>query len=195
MNWHKQMEEILTSWTDTQRRAWDQWMDAVKGMAPGAEHLQAQYHQQLDAWEQAVREALNRQKEWAESLSSQTGQSGAQQELAEQWMGQIQEAMKGWTDAQSQMWSSWMENIKRMESSNGEMPFMGADEVMKAWQKAADQAQATMKQWTESVGGPGAKSGGGGRRSGGGSGGSGGRGGGSGSGSRTSGGGGGSKSS
>jgi hypothetical protein len=155
MNWHKQMEEMLSNWTETQRRAWDQWMDAVKGMAPGAEHVQAQYHQQLDAWEQSVREALQRQKEWAESLSNQAGQGGAQQEMAEQWMEQVQQAMKGWTEAQSQLWNTWMENIKRMESSgSGEMPWAmgGGEEVVKAWQKAAEQAQKTMQEWSQATG-------------------------------------------
>jgi len=40
MSWQKQMEEMVRSWTDTQRRMWDQWMDSVKTMAPGTENVQ-----------------------------------------------------------------------------------------------------------------------------------------------------------
>jgi len=168
MSWQKQMEEMLSSWTETQRRAWDQWMDAVKGMAPGAEQVQAQYHQQLDAWEQAVREALERQQEWAETISKQTGQSGPQQEMAEQWMEQLQQAMKGWTEAQSQLWDNWMANIKRMESGagSGEMPWaMGGEEVVKAWQRASEQAQKTMQEWAQSTGSTGGGGSGSGKKS------------------------------
>jgi ABC-type thiamine transport system substrate-binding protein len=48
-----------------------------------------------------------------------------------------------------------MENIKRMESSgSGEMPWAmgGGEEVVKAWQKAAEQAQKTMQEWSQATG-------------------------------------------
>jgi len=150
MSWQKQMEEMVRSWTDTQRRMWDQWMDSVKTMAPGTENVQKEYHRQLDAWEESVQTALARQQEWAESLAADTGNDERQRELAEQWMAQAQETMRSWTEAQSQMWNNWVENMGDMESmsGSGQRPY-GTEDVMKAWQQAADQAQRTMQQWAD----------------------------------------------
>ncbi|HKJ94543.1 MAG TPA: hypothetical protein VKA32_02810 [Gammaproteobacteria bacterium] len=163
MNWQTQMEQMISSWTDTQRRMWDQWMEAVRGVAPGAEQVQAQYHQQLDAWEKAVREALERQQEWVQNLQGGMMDEQAGRKAAEQWMQQVQENMSRWTEAQSELWNSL---LKSMGESGGNMPWArGTEDVVKAWQDAASKAQATMEEWSKSMGASGGSSGQGGGRS------------------------------
>lgn len=165
MNWQTQMEQMITGWTDTQRRMWDQWMEAVRGVAPGAEQVQAQYHQQLDAWEKAVREALERQQEWVRNLQGGMMDEEAGRKAAEQWMQQIQENMSRWTEAQTELWNNLLKGVGETGSGGG-MPWArGAEDVMRAWQEATDRARATMDEWSRSMGAAGGGSGQGGTRS------------------------------
>lgn len=150
MNWQKQMEDMVAGWTDTQRRLFDQWMDAVRDVTPGAEQWQKQYHQQLDAWEQSVREALARQQEWASNWSGASLEEGPGREAAQRWLAQTQEMMQGWTDSQRQLWDNWMEQARKAQPMDaGEMPWQkGTEEVVNAWRDASVQAEKAMQEWT-----------------------------------------------
>lgn len=117
MNWHKQTEEMIHSWTETQRRLVDQWLDSMQGVAPGAETLKSDYHRQIDAWEEAVREVLRRQQEMTDSMQGATPSTDSAPELAKEWLDRSQEMMQSWTDTQMRFMQEWVEHMGNQPST------------------------------------------------------------------------------
>ena len=169
MDWNKQMEEMMSTLTETQRRMWDNWLETVKrfsndmpqgGAGPGQD-----YKANLEAWEKSVRQALEAQNEWAKRWSEQSG--GKPPEGMEQWMQQMQEMMKGWTEAQKQLWDAWFQSIQQVDPGKAASQWeKESKQVLEAWQQAAQRAQDTMMQWSQTMqqgqgGGSGSKGGGG----------------------------------
>lgn len=153
MNWNQQMEEMMRSWTDMQRRMWDNWLNSVKqfsGQLPeGAGDLQSEYRKHLEAWEASVDQALEAQNDWALKWSEQMSTDQQAPDAVAQWNGQLQEMMKGWTDSQQQLWTAWFESMRTMAPGQ-EVGQWGQEsrQVMEAWQQAAERAQETLANWT-----------------------------------------------
>jgi len=160
MAWNKQMEEMVGSWTDMQRRMWDNWLVSVKrfgengagaGMEPGGD-VEQEYHKNLKAWEQSVNQALEAQNAWARKWSEQGGQEQQMPAAASEWNAKIQEMMKGWTDSQQQLWTAWFESIRTMDPSKATSQWENeSKQVMEAWQQAAERAQETLADWAKSA--------------------------------------------
>ncbi len=154
MNWNKQMEEMVGAWTEMQKAMWDGWLQAVKGF--GGEAIkedvgwQREYRKNLELWEQSVHQALEAQQHWARSWAEQLGGgNGAESEAALSWLQQVQEMMKGWTDAQAQLWNAWFDSIKQLDAK--EMAALWEREgqqVLQAWQEAAQRARDTLSEWS-----------------------------------------------
>ncbi|WP_290652309.1 hypothetical protein [Aquisalimonas sp.] len=147
MDWNKQMEQLVSSWTETQRKMWDSWLATVKqfseNLPEGAGGAGASYKANLEAWEKAVRQALEAQNEWAKRFSTQAGQQSP--ESMEQWSKQVQEMMKGWTESQQQLWDAWLSSMRKMDMSEMSSQWeKESRQVMEAWQQAAQRAQETM---------------------------------------------------
>lgn len=136
MDWQKQMEEAMSTWTETQRRLWDQWFEAMRGGGAGTgswEEMRAVQQRQVEAWEEAVREALERQQQWIGGLSGGADPSG--------WATQMQQMMRAWTEAQSELWRNWLERTEQMQPGVRDMPwYRNAQQVLDAWEQAAKQA-------------------------------------------------------
>ncbi len=137
MDWQKQMEEAMSTWTETQRRLWDQWFEAMRGGGAGSgawEEARATQQRQVEAWQEAVREALERQQQWIGGLSG-----GAADPTG--WATQMQQMMRAWTEAQSELWRNWLERTEKMQPAVRDMPwYRNAQQVLDAWEQAAKQA-------------------------------------------------------
>ena len=120
MNWQKQTEEMIHSWTEAQRRLVDQWLESVQGVAPGADKLKADYHRQIDAWEEAVGEMLRRQQELADSMSGSAANLEAAPELAKEWVDRSQQMMQNWTDTQMRFMQEWVEHMAKQPGSSSD---------------------------------------------------------------------------
>ncbi len=154
MDWNKQMEEMVSTWTDMQHRMWDNWMDAVKGFggraAPGSEQGQEDYRHNLEAWEKSVRQALEAQSAWTRRWSDKVTDKENAPEAVTKWAEQVQEMMKGWTEAQSQLWSAWFESVKTLDPSQLATNWDSeTHQVLEAWQQAAQRAQDTLQDWAK----------------------------------------------
>lgn len=148
MSWNKQMEDMVQNWTSMQQQMWDSWLQAMKGMgapggsAEGMETVQREYQRNLEAWEQAVRDALEAQSQWSRHWAEALEKDGQTPEAVSQWVQQVQEMMKAWTEAQGQLWNAWFESARSVDPSN-----MGGNwdeegrRVLQAWQEATQRAQ------------------------------------------------------
>lgn len=156
MSWNRQMEEMVGAWTDMQRNMWDGWLRAVKGFGDkgggGSEVVQREYRRNLEAWERSVREALESQAQWTRVWADKIGEQQADTEASRQWVEQTQAMMKGWTEAQAQLWNAWFDSIKGLDANQaaGRWESEG-QQVLQAWQEATQRAQETLAEWAQAV--------------------------------------------
>jgi hypothetical protein len=155
MKWQKDMERMVSGWTDMQQRMWDSWMDSVKqfsqGGVPQGDWQQA-YERNLEAWERSVQEALDAQKVWARKWSEAMGSAPDAPEAARAYSEQVQSMMQGWTESQRQLWSAWFESVRDMDPQRMSGPWEGESrQVMEAWQQAAERARETLENWARSM--------------------------------------------
>ncbi len=166
MSGDKTMEEMVRNWTDMQQRMWQTWLQTVHGMQMptgmiDGEDWQKQYQRNLEAWEKAVREALDAQAAWTQKWAEQAGGNQAASEGMQEAIKQAQEMMKAWTEAQSKLWNAWFDSVKNMNPSSmsGQWDAEG-QQVLKAWQEATQRAQEAMQELSRAAtSGPGSSSG------------------------------------
>lgn len=156
MNWQQQFEEMMAGWTDTQRRMWDNWVEAIgsfEGTGQENEAWRREYERNLEVWEQSVREALNAQANWVQNWGDSLLENQQAPEPMIQWVNQAQEMMGRWTEAQSQLWNAWFESVRQMEPGQGGSPWAhDGDQVLKAWQEAAQRSQEALSDWSRHLG-------------------------------------------
>lgn len=157
-SWQEQIEQMLGTWTQAQRRLWDHWLEAVKdfnGLPQGSTPGRWQgYQDSLDAWERSVKRALDAQQAWTRSWTEPLLGEEQAPESTLRWARQIQETMRGWSEAQKQLWNAWFDSIKGMdpEAVNARWETEG-QEIIRAWQEATQRAQDALDEWMRSTGG------------------------------------------
>ena len=60
--WTKQAEDMFKTWTEAQKRLWDDWLKGMQGLGR-SQPLEA-WVKTAEAWEDSVRESLKVQVEW-----------------------------------------------------------------------------------------------------------------------------------
>ena len=68
INWTTQTEDMLQSWTDTQKKLWSGWVDATEQQSDQTQ-LADTWRKAVDTWESAVKSGLETQQELSKSLS------------------------------------------------------------------------------------------------------------------------------
>lgn len=156
-SWQEQMEQMLGAWTQAQRRLWDNWLEAVKDFNGLPGHAESggrsTYQSSLDAWEQSVQRALKAQQEWTRGWTERLLGEQEAPEAAAQWVQQVQNTMRGWTQAQSQLWNAWFDSIKGMDPEEVSAKWeTEGQEIIRAWQEATQRAQEALDEWVRITG-------------------------------------------
>lgn len=157
MSGNRPMEEMVRNWTEMQQRMWDTWLQTVRGMqmptgVSQGEEWQRHYQQNLEAWEKAVREALDAQVQWAQKWAQQAGAGEHANDGMQEVVKQTQEMMKSWTEAQSKLWNAWFDSVKNMDPSRmAEQWDSEGQRVLKAWQDATKRAQEAMQELSDAA--------------------------------------------
>jgi len=157
MSWQKQMEQMLGAWTQAQRRLWDNWLEAVRGFSGITEGRdegwRESYRHNLEAWEASVHQALEAQNQWTRDWTERMLGEQEAPETAVQWINQVQATMRGWTQAQSQLWNAWFDSIKDMDPEQVSAKWeTEGREIIRAWQEATERAQEALDEWTRMTG-------------------------------------------
>lgn len=150
MEWAKQSEEMLKTWTETQKKMWDECMRTVQGFgkSPSTEVWQ----KIVDSWNQTIQKVLDTQVEgarvWAENL---TTAKGTPQETAE-WAKQGQDLITRSTETQKQLWGSWFEVVKKFDASNMMNWPRDGQKFLQSWQETIQKALDTQAEWLRTTG-------------------------------------------
>ena len=146
MDWMKQAEEMFRTWTDTQKKMWDEWIKATQSF--GKTPVTDSWKRTVDAWEESVKKSLQLQTEWTklwgESFSSA---KGTPKEFHE-WARQGQDMTIRWAETQSQLWTAWFDMVKKLDPS----PLGGSSEkdsnnMLHMWQQSLKNLLDVQAEW------------------------------------------------
>ena len=147
MDWQKQTQDMLNSWTDSQKKLWDNWTESVQNFT-GVQNDDI-WAKTVETWQGSVTQALNTQNElskaWVNNLNNVEGTP----EQFVEWAKQSQEMSTRWNELQQQLWNNWFEVAKKVEPANVTPGFDvdAGKKVFEAWQDAAQQAFKVQTDW------------------------------------------------
>jgi hypothetical protein len=143
----KQAERTMKAWTDSQVKVWESWFDTIQSSTTGRSGVWEQVRKTtLDSLEKSVVNTLDAQAELSrvlvDSLSSmwaRVDDAGDKARLTE-----IENVTKTATQAQKQLWSSWFDMIRKVDTTQFAS---GWEKALDAWQDAVRKAIETQVQW------------------------------------------------
>src|SRR5262245_56505225 len=146
IEWTKQTEEMFTTWTDTQKKMWDEWIKATQSF--GKSQATDAWKRTVETWEESLKKNLHLQQEWArlwaESFNNVKGTPKEFHELARHG----QEMMSRWSETQIQLWTAWFEIVKKLDpnalSGSWEKE---SEKVLHIWQESLKKALDAQTEW------------------------------------------------
>jgi hypothetical protein len=144
MEWAKQSEELLKTWTDAQKRMWDECMKVMQGF--GQSPSTQAWEKTVDTWDHTMQKFLDAQVEgarvWAETIAKTKGS-----ENAAEWAKQGQDLVTRLTETQKQLWGNWFDLVKKLDASN--MMNWGRDgqKFVQTWQETIQKAFNAQTEW------------------------------------------------
>lgn len=149
MDWMKQSEEILKTWTDAQTRMWSAFSENVAGL--GKSPSQRMWEQTIANSDELIKNTLAAQTDWLKAwVKNLEGMEGMPAEAGKS-LKQFQEMAQRWTDTQEKLWEAWFGFLKKFDPTRvttvwGET----AQDPFKFWQETTKQAMDAQMEWMKS---------------------------------------------
>jgi len=149
LDWTKQTEEALQSWADAQKQLWSSWGDAA-GLQVNQTQLTDTWRKAVDTWEEAVKNGLKAQAEWARTLSENLAAVPNVPKDIQDWAKQTQEVGAHWDIAQKDLWESYFGMVRKavpvktlgtVEAEN--------QKLFDTWQAAVEQITTAQSAWAQ----------------------------------------------
>lgn len=152
MNWTEQAEEMVKTWTDTQQKIWDSWMENMEKFSKPSQADEF-WKKTVESWEGAVQNTLEAQSEWTRMwVESLEDTSGVPKETVE-WAKQAQAMNKNWNEAQHQLWQSWFEMVKKIDPAKMDQSWdKEARKIFETWQESAQKLMEAQLSWAQKWG-------------------------------------------
>lgn len=165
MDWTKQANEMLKTFTSTQQKVWESWISSMQMMA--TPQSPEAWQKTIDTWRGTVKYALEQQLEltrlWAESVAASSVNAPSLPSIpgmpampgvsttTVEWTRQMLEMTRTWTDTQVRFSENWFEILKKAEpgvmAQNWDMG--NAQKIMATWQDAAQKAVEAQTQFSQ----------------------------------------------
>ena len=144
-------ETILKTWSETQQKLLNDWLDTLRKLG-GTPTLEL-WRQTVDTWQNSVKETVDARAEYTrqftETLAKAKGTPEEFRELAREGREQLQH----WTEVERDLWKGWF-NMAREINFRPE-PGTGAQagkDLVQLWQdsthKMIDAQAALIRRWT-----------------------------------------------
>lgn len=159
MDWQKQANEMMKTWTGTQQKVWETWASSMQ-LATTPQSPET-WQRMVDTWRGTVKQALESQVEltrlWAENVASSAvsmpntaAMPGATGSTVE-WTRQMLEMTRTWTETQVRFSENWFDLLKRSEPGALAQGWdMGqAQRIMSTWQEAAQKAVEAQNEFSK----------------------------------------------
>jgi hypothetical protein len=148
MDWNKQAEDMLKSWTSSQQKMWDSWMQAIQGF--GKAQTTDTWEKSIETWRDSVKKALEAQTTWTQFWADTMTTGPGATKQASEWSKQMLDMTKRWTDTQTQLWDNWFETMKKSDPATMTQNWNTEEiqKVVQSWQDAAQKAMEAQMEWT-----------------------------------------------
>ena len=171
MDWTKQANEMLKTYTSTQQKVWESWASSMQLMT--TPQSPEAWQKTVDTWRGTVKYALEQQLEltrlWAENVATASVNMPSMPGMpsipgmpampsipgmpttAVEWTRQMLEMTRTWTETQVRFSENWFEMLKKAEPGVMAQSWdMGqAQKVMATWQEAAQKAVEAQTQFSQ----------------------------------------------
>lgn len=151
-DWNKQTAELVNTWTETQKKMWDGWLQTMETMSRGdnLKTLEAERQKIVETWEASVSKGLSAQAEWARLWAESLAANKAAPKPMIEWAKQMQAMMTSWTASQEQLSQVSFEMMKRAGAAElNETWETQGKALVKAWQDAVDKAIEAQRQMSK----------------------------------------------
>lgn len=176
--WSDQVQGMMSSWNEAQRKFYEGWMDAtskaseqataqVKNMEHGSwrdwfTRWQESAQQSMDAWQSLAKKSLDTQFDWSQRDSfggTFAGSSEQMKSMAATWTTQTNEMMQAWNSFQTKLWEGWFGVAKALQAEGGtgsgkegyERWQQMARESFDAWQELTRKSTEIQAQWAKTA--------------------------------------------
>jgi hypothetical protein len=168
MDWTKQANDMLKTYTSTQQKVWETWVSSMQlATTPQSPEV---WQKTVDTWRGTVKYALEQQLEltrlWAESVAtssvnmpsmpSMPGMTGMPMmpgvpATAVEWTRQMLDMTRTWTETQVRFSENWFEMLKKTEPGTLAQGWdmSQAQKIMSTWQDAAQKAVEAQTQLSQ----------------------------------------------
>lgn len=149
MDWTKQAEDMLKTWTNSQQAMWDSWLKTMQGFGTSSSTADT-WEKSIETWKESVKRALDAQTAWTQFWADSIASSPGATKQSTDWSKQLLDMTKRWTETQSQLWDSWFETIKKTDPSNMSQNWNTEEmqKIVQTWQEAAQRAMEAQMEWT-----------------------------------------------
>ena len=147
MDWTKQTEEMMKNWTETQKKMWDSWLEAIPQGVDQSQTVEM-WQKAVDTWETMVQNTLDVQAEWTKTWADSLDlKSDIPDEMVE-WAKQAQKMMKDWGETQQQLWHGWFDLVKQADPTKmADAWGIEGQKGFQAWQESAQKMMDTQMKW------------------------------------------------
>jgi hypothetical protein len=152
MNWNTQYEDMLKTWTDTQKKVWDGYFDSVQGL--NKSQSARMWESTLSMGEDMLKNMLKTQMEgltaWVDGLAKMENVPPQTVESARQF----QEMAARWNKTQAELLANWFSMLKKFIPATPTTDWTEMPQAMfKTWQETTqnimDAQVKWMNSWTE----------------------------------------------
>lgn len=165
MDWAKQANDMIKTWTGTQQKVWESWMSSMQAMA--TPQSPEAWQKTVETWRGTVRYALEQQVEltrlWAESVAAASVNMPSMPGMAAmpslpgvpttpvEWTRQMLEMTRAWAETQMRFSENWFDILKKAEPMMMAQTWdmTQAQKVMATWQEAAQKAVEAQTQFSQ----------------------------------------------
>lgn len=170
MDWSKQANEMMKSWSGSQQKVWETWMSSMQLMS--SPQSPEAWQGTVESWRGTVRQALESQVEltrlWAEGVATASvsmpsvpglpampsipGMPSAQISMVE-WARQMLEMTRSWTETQVRFSENWFDLLKKAEPGTLAQSWDAsqAQKIMATWQEAAQKATEAQNEFSKMI--------------------------------------------
>jgi hypothetical protein len=149
MDWTKQAEETVKAWTDTQQKMWDSWLEML-GKSPMPAQANELWHKTMVTWQEAVKNTLEAQTKWTETWAENLSKVPNMPKESVEWVKQVREMNKRWTEAQRQLWESWFELVGKIDPAKmSEGWDKEGKKLFETWQDSAQKLMEAQMKWAQ----------------------------------------------
>ena len=165
MDWSKQANEMVKTWTGTQQKVWEAWISSMQQLSAAPQSPET-WQKTVETWQGTVRQVLESQVEltrlWAEGVAAAAvnmpstpsvpgapSPSGAMVD----WTRQMLELTRSWTETQVRFSENWFDLLKKAEPTAVVQGWDAgqAQKIMDTWQEAAQKAVDAQNEFSKLV--------------------------------------------